>query len=352
MPLYSTEAQTDAKGQGEDVATTIVGAKGRLYPEPNRPATTTWCYMFVHHRKVEIVRGLLQQRHHPVFVHMSIVYRRQDKHIRKIEKPTISGLLFVQGDGNEIQALLKDSFSNLYLARDCSKGKIAAIPDCIMQPFMQVSMAYPTRIRFMPHPIEYYSTGNTPVRITSGALAGMEGYRIRISRDKCLVTTLDGMTVAIGGIHRESFENLDEYVHIRRKQLRQTEKRADVIFTPLQQEIDRCFFIPQSQLDVMAMAENLRPWVARMKAGLQERLFGEALEIALFILEETGNRFQAAYTKGDIGKMDDMTDISREAGNVLTSMAGDADCPTDLKETAEAGRESLAIRYPFLPIEL
>jgi len=350
MPLYSTEAQTNARGKQGNVADTTSGTKGEICTATTQ--TSSWCYLFVHHRQVDIVRAQLQRRRYPVFVHKSIVYKRENKHITKIEKPTISGLLFVQGDGNEIQAYLKEFFSNLYLVKDCSKGKIAAIPDHVMQPFMKVSDAYPTRIRFMPHPIDYYSKGNTLIRITSGVLTGLEGYRIRISRDKCLVTTLEGMTVAIGGIHRESFENLDEYVHIRREQMRQTEKRADVIFTPLQQEIDRCFFIPQNQLDVMAMAENLRPWVARMKAGLQERLFGEALEMALFILEETGNRFQAAYTKGDISKMDDMTAISREAGNVLASMAGDADCPTDLKETAEAGRESLAIRYPFLPIEL
>lgn len=100
----------------------------------------------------------------------------------------------------------------------------------------------------MPHSFDYYSVGNPLVRITSGILSGLEGYRIRISRDKCLVTSIGGMTVAIGGIYKESFENLDEYVRLRRKQLEKIRQSSYVTFTPLQKEIDGCFFITPKQL--------------------------------------------------------------------------------------------------------
>lgn len=350
MPLYSTEAQNYALGKRRNEAETISGAEGEICAETEKPLS--WCYMFVHHMKVETVKGILQKRHYTVFVHKSIVYKRENKHIKKTVKPTISGLLFVQGDGNEIQAFLKETFTDIYLVKDCSKRQIAAIPDSIMQPFMKVSMACPTRIRFMPHPIDYYSEGNPLIRITSGALAGLEGYRIRISRDKCLVTTLEGMTVAIGGIYKENFENLDAYVHIRREQLRQTEKRTNAIFTPLQQEIDSCFFVPQDQMDIMAMAESLKPWVARMKSDMRGKNFDEAVEIAMFLLEETGNRFRTAYNKDDICNMDDIMTISCEADKILVAVLDNVDVSVDLKEIVEAGRESLAIRYSFLPIEL
>ena len=75
---------------------------------------------------------------------------------------------------------------------------------------MKVAQVEPTRIRFMPNAFGHYAKGNPLLRITSGPLAGMEGYKIRIARDKCFVTTLGGMTVAIGGIHRDSFENLED----------------------------------------------------------------------------------------------------------------------------------------------
>lgn len=346
MPLYSTGTQTNARGETKNAAEMVSGTEGeKVYGNK----VTSWCYLFVHHRKVDMVSDILQ-KNYPVFVHKSIVYKRENKHIKKSEKPTISGLLFVQGDGNEIQKFLQETFLNLYLVKDCSRGKIAAIPDSIMQPFMQVSKVNPTRIRFMPHPIDYYAKGNTLIKITSGVLSGLEGYRIRISRDKCLVTTLEGMTVAIGGIHKESFENMDEYVRIRREQLKRVEKRQDAIFTPLQQEIDKCFFTPQNQLDVMAMAENLKQWIARMKSDMAGKSFDEAVEIALFILEETGNRFQAAYNNAGIGNTDDIMVLCREADSILESAINNTDVSVDLKEIVETERESLVIRYPFLPI--
>ena len=61
----------------------------------------------------------------------------------------------------------------------------------------------------MPHPLEYYSVGHPLVKITSGVLDGLEGYQIRISRNKCLITTMGGLTIAIGGVYKENFENVD-----------------------------------------------------------------------------------------------------------------------------------------------
>lgn len=351
MPLYSTEAQTNARGRTEDEAEIFPVSEVKVYSENIK--TTSWCYLFIHHNKVELVSRILERKHYPVFVHKSIAYKREKKRVRKEERPTISGLIFVQGDGNEIQAFLKETFFSLYLVKDCSSGEIAAIPDSVMQPFMHVSEVNPTRIRFMPHTFDYYSVGNPLVRITSGALSGLEGYRIRISRDKCIVTSLGGMTVAIGGIYKENFENLDEYVRLRREQLKKICKTSsDAAFTPLQREIDRCFFTPQNQLDVMAMAGSLTPWTVRMKVDVENKEFDEAVEIALFILEEIGSRFRTTYGDVPIGEPKDMVAVCREADRILVSVSDSVDVSVDLKEIVETGRESLAIRYPFLPIEL
>lgn len=312
----------------------------------------SWCYLFVHHSKVDMVRKRLEKEHFHVFVHRSIVYRRENRRILKEEQPTISGLVFIQGNANEIQKLLKKSFSNLHLVNDCSTGKIAVIPDSVMRPFMQVSEVAPTRIRFMPHTFDYYSEGNTLIRITSGILTGMEGYRIRIARDKCLVTSVGGMTVAIGGIHRESFENMDEYVRQRREQLKNDKELSYITFTPLQQEIDACFFTPRNQLDVMALTELLNPWMTRVKLARIEKRFDDAVEITLFLLEEIGNRFTPLYDNPRMGDMKSLLTVCRKADNALLGIVGSEDVSTDLKEIVESGRESLAIRFPFLPIEI
>lgn len=287
-----------------------------------------------------------------IFIHKSIVYSRDDKHVRKYEHPTISGLVFVQGKGNEIQQYLKENFFNQYLVKDCSTGQIAVIPDSVMQSFMRVSEVSPTRIRFMPHPFDYYSTGNPLIRITSGVLAGLEGYRIRISRDKCFVTSIGGMTVAIGGIYKENFENLDEYVRLRREHLKPAKDSSSLSYTPLQQEIDRCFFTPQNELDVMAISSNLVSWITRMQVLLKKKQFDDSVEIALFLLEEIGSRFLAVYTELGSEPMTEILSQCREADSVLLSVMKSPDVSVDLKEIVATGRESLAIRFPFLAIEL
>lgn len=349
MPLDSTGTQSNAVESNLENGPEIISS-----PEVRKcteiKEVTSWCYLFVHHTKVEYVSKELAENHFHFFIHKTIVYKRENKRVRSYEQSTISGLVFVQGDSGEIQEFLKENFFNLYLVKDCSTGKVAVISDRVMQPFMRVSDINPTRIRFMNHSFDYYSEGNPLIRITSGVLSGLEGYRIRIARDKCLVTSLGGMTVAIGGIYKESFENLDEYVHLRREQLKKIGKSSDSVFTPLQQEIDNCFFTPQNQLDVWAIAEKLTPWVMRMNSDMGNKNFDEAVEIALFILEETGSRFRGIYGNSRFGNMKDVTAICRETDGVLMSVIQSVDASVDLKEIVEVGRESLAIRYPFLPI--
>lgn len=166
----------------------------------------TWCYLFVHHTKVERVNEKLKERFN-TFIHKSIVYKQVKNHVKKEERPTISGLLFVQGDNCDIQRMLHEIDPALYLMNDCSTHRTAVIPDRVMQAFIRVSQMDENRIRFMPHALSYYSTGHPLVRVTSGVLSGFEGYIVRISRDKCLVTSVGDITVAIGGIHKETFEN-------------------------------------------------------------------------------------------------------------------------------------------------
>lgn len=64
------------------------------------------------------------------------------------------------------------------------------------------------RIRLMPHPFSYYAEGHTLVRLTSGDFRGVMGYIIRIARDRCLVTNVNGMGVAIKGIHNDTYEEV------------------------------------------------------------------------------------------------------------------------------------------------
>lgn len=175
----------------------------------------SWCYIYVRNSRVKDILHALELKFN-VFVHKTVKFKQTKKRVVKEEIPTISGLIFIQGEAKEIQSYLKEHCLGVYLVKDRSTGSPAVIRDKSMQTFIRMSQLSPFRLRFMPHPIDYYSTGHPLVKITSGILEGVEGYQIRISRDKCLITTMGGLTIAIGGISKENFENIEEYSEIMR----------------------------------------------------------------------------------------------------------------------------------------
>ena len=165
MSLYSTGTPTNVRGDNFDIETDSESGSKRDILSLRQE--NEWHYLFVHYKKMDIVRDKLEKQFH-TFIHKSVLYKRENKHIRKLEQPTIANLLFIQGDGLKIQTFLSQYFMGLYLVKDCSTKKIATIPDDLMRKFMRISEVAPTRIRFMPNPFDHYATGNTLVRLTSG----------------------------------------------------------------------------------------------------------------------------------------------------------------------------------------
>ena len=328
--------------------TKLIGPEGELYPRHS--GSSSWCYLFVHHTKVENVTEKLEKEFN-VFVHKRLRYKQEKGHIFKEEQPTISGLLFIQGEPCVIQEYLSQNFFGLYLVNDCSTGKIAVIPDSVMQPFMQLSRLDVHRIRFMPHSLDYYAEGHTLVRITSGILAGMEGYQVRIAKDRCLVTSIGGITVAIGKVNKESFENIDQYIRQRREEQHEASLVRDVELTPVQSEINKCFFHPQNQLDVVAIAGCLHSWIIKARMHIRTEKLSEAAEIALFLLEEVGNRFHSIYDSPQIGSFKELTHVCVEAVCILSDIVTHSHAFEGLVQYIETQTQSIAVRYPFLPVE-
>ena len=294
MSLDSTGTLTNATdGKTDNEAKLKYVSEVEFLPENE---ASSWCYLFIHHTKIDIVNRRLI-RNFPTFIHTSICYKRENKHIKKEERPTISGLLFVQGDVLQVQSFLSENFFGLHLVKDCSTKRIATISDKVMQSFMRISQISPTRIRFMDHPFDYYSTGNPLVKITSGVLAGMEGFRIRIARDKCLV------------------------------------------------------FPPQTQMDILAIIGNVTPWMVKANYAVEVKDFDKAVEIVLFLLEEIGSMLQG-IKDSRLNDSKDILSLSRDADAVLLSLLDNKETPTNLKEIVETERQSLAIRFPLLPIEI
>lgn len=75
---------------------------------------------------------------------------------------------------------------------------------------MRVAETEPERLRFLLRPFVYYSKNRTLLRIVTGEYAGLEGYVIRIARDRKLVMDVGGMAVALSGVHAERFEEVNK----------------------------------------------------------------------------------------------------------------------------------------------
>ena len=277
---------------------------------------TTWSYLFIHHCKVKSMEALLIKDGITYFVHKTIRYfQKQGKHkVQHKEIPTVSGLVFFQGFPEEIQAYLNKHFSHARLCKNCSTGKVAEIPDSQMQPFMRVTETSPERIRFLLHPYHYYARNRILLRITTGEMAGLEGYIIRIDRDRRLVMDIGGMSVAISGVHAEHFEEVE--------QSKTSITHENIFYQRNLQErqvlIDRYFHPVKDDKEVALQAENidyLRKYA--LDEVVHNRInINDPWNIFSFIIEEL-NYYYAPFVEQFKEHLDP---IMREGGKVLQEM--------------------------------
>lgn len=309
-------------------------------------------------------------------------------------RPTISGLIFIQGKTKVIRKYLWERFPQYHLVNDCSTRKAAVIPDSVMQPFMRIANTDPSRIRFLVNPLTHYAEGNTLVEIMTGPLAGLQGYIIRIDRDRKLVIGVGDMTVAIGGVHKESFEKVEEVaraVNIRQRARRQAEQRrlrerieanvnADVapqptdsdrnsceelrsasgkkprtampdpdprLLTPIQQKVDIAFFTPETFNDILVITTNIELWTERARRLIQAGNLADASEILTFILEEIGYWFTNIYKKKSI----DLTPV-KKAGNkaykTALTILDNKHLPERTRQDLETNLDSQMLRHGYL----
>lgn len=309
-------------------------------------------------------------------------------------RPTISGLIFIQGKTKVIRKYLWERFPQYHLVNDCSTRKAAVIPDSVMQPFMRIANTDPSRIRFLVNPLTHYAEGNTLVEIMTGPLAGLQGYIIRIDRDRKLVIGVGDMTVAIGGVHKENFEKVEEVaraVNTRQRARRQAEQRrlrerieanvnADVapqppdsdrnsceelrsasgkkprtampdpdprLLTPIQQKVDTAFFTPETFNDILVITTNIELWTERARRLIQAGNLADASEILTFLLEEIGYWLTNIYKKKSI----DLTPVKKAGNNAYKTALAILDnkhLPERTRQDLETNLDSQMLRHGYL----
>ena len=175
---------------------------------------TPWGYLFIQHFAAEKFEKTLETSNlkgdfRPnCFIHRTVGYKHKlnGKCVIKEEKPTISGLVFLQGETQELRTFLQNNFPRYHLVNNCMNGKPASIKDSVMQPFMQVMESEPERVTFLRDPFVKFAKDHVKLRVLTGIMAGQVGYVVRILKNRQLVMDLGGYAVAINNVHNEDFE--------------------------------------------------------------------------------------------------------------------------------------------------
>lgn len=377
--------EADMKNFGEtDMETSASTDMEPIHDQSQAPVP--WSYLFIRNRDAENFSLKAEtEGGFKTFIHRTIVTDASGKSEkgkpngsaqgREVSngttegRPTISGLIFIQGKTKVIKKYLWERFPQYHLVNDCSTRKAAVIPDSVMQPFMRIANTDPSRIRFLVNPLTHYAEGNTLVEIMTGPLAGLQGYIIRIDRDRKLVIGVGDMTVAIGGVHKENFEKVEEVaraVNTRQRARRQAEQRrlrerievnvnADValqppdprLLTPIQQKVDTAFFTPETFNDILVITTNIELWTERARRLMQAGNLVDASEILTFILEEIGYWFTNIYKKKSI----DLTPVKKAGNNAYKTALTILDnkhLPERTRQDLETNLDSQMLRHGYL----
>ncbi len=379
--------EADMKNFGEtDMETPASTDKEAIHDQSQAPAP--WSYLFIRKRDAEYFSLKAEtEGGFRTFIHRTIITDESGKPTKGKPngsaqdreagngitegRPTISGLIFIQGKTKVVKKYLWERFPQYHLVNDCSTRKAAVIPDSVMQPFMRIANTDPSRIRFLVNPLTHYAEGNTLVEIMTGPLAGLQGYIIRIDRDRKLVIGVGDMTVAIGGVHKENFEKVEEVaraVNIRQRARRQAEQRrlregieANVnvnagvasqppdprLLTPIQQKVDTAFFTPETFNDILVITTNIELWTERARRLIQAGNLADASEILTFLLEEIGYWFTNIYKKKSI----DLAPV-KKAGNkaykTALTILDDKHLPERTRQDLETNLDSQMLRHGYL----
>ncbi len=173
-----------------------------------------WGYIYIHHMSASSfemnlgIRNIEGDFRPRCFVHRTVKYKKNPhgKGIVKEEKPTVGGLVFLQGKTEQLRTFLKHNYPQYFLVNNCSSGEPASIADSTMRPFMQIMEQEPEQITFLRDPFVKFAKDHVKLRVLTGILAGQEGYVVRILKNRQLVMDFGGYAVAINNVHNEYFE--------------------------------------------------------------------------------------------------------------------------------------------------
>ena len=309
---------------------------------------TSWSYLFVHNQKVKSIEEQLKKDGVTHFVHKTIKYvprHRNRGGMREVETPSVSGLIFLQGDPELLQDYLDKNIKPYKLCKNCSTGKVATIPCNQMEPFMRVAETEPERLRFLLRTFVYYSKNRTLLRIVTGEYAGLEGYVIRIARDRKLVMDVGGMA-ALSGVHAERFEEVNK---------NEADKKERELFYKRNLHernafIDRYFHQVKTAQEVSAQVENIEILRLQTLADVRDKKLDlkDAYDTFYFMIEEIGYYYAPFidYFKDELRPIFEAGRTVKEEIEKVIKIFKDSD--KELHNRCETEFEALQNNYGYL----
>ena len=149
-----------------------------------------WGYLFIQHYAAGTFDKRLEEDDFEgdfvpkCFIHRTVNYKQKPngKGVKKEEKPSISGLIFLQGKTDQLRGFLQKYFPRYHLVNNCMTGQPASIQDSVMKPFMKVMETEPERVTFLRDPFNP-KNGQNRIQAVS-AYAGKHQSCIEENRQK------------------------------------------------------------------------------------------------------------------------------------------------------------------------
>lgn len=137
------------------------------------PGALPWGYIFIQHMSAAAFEKNLEARKiegnfkPQCFVHRTVKYKKNPtgKGVIKEEKPTVSGLVFLQGNTEQLKKFLAQNYPQYFLVNDCSTGKPAIIADSVMRAFIHIMKEEPERVTFLRDPFVKFAQDHVKLRI-------------------------------------------------------------------------------------------------------------------------------------------------------------------------------------------
>lgn len=190
----------------------VAGERPAIPVSPKNVLTPTprWFAIRVTYSRELLLKAYLDEAGIENFIPMHYKYvEKNDRRVRKLV-PAIHNLVFVHSTRRRLDEIKSNPGMTIPIRfiMDRERHRPIVIPDSQMRSFMAVAASYDQAVVYF-EPTELNLPKGTPVRITGGIFAGVEGVFVRIRHDRRVVVSIEGvMAVATTYIHPSLVEPL------------------------------------------------------------------------------------------------------------------------------------------------